>query len=82
MLFVNNIILLFKVNKLLNYYKVVGIGVFFYIDLIIFIQDKLILVRVYMVFMFDENKKVSYVFLYYDRIGIIELINVVFGDIE
>jgi hypothetical protein len=32
--------------------------------------------------MFDENKKINHALLYYDRTGIVELTNVVFGNTE
>ena len=82
MSFANNTILPLKINKPSNYYKVVGTGVLLYTDLTISLQDKSTSVRAHMVFMFDENKKVSHAFLYYDRTGIIELTNVVFGKTE
>ena len=82
MSFANNTILPLKINKPSNYYKLVGTGVLLYTDLTISLQDKSTSVRAHMVFMFDENKKVSHAFLYYDRTGIIELTNVVFGETD
>ncbi len=80
--FTNNTFLPLKVNKPSNYYKLVGTGVLAYTDLTISIQDKSTSVRQHMVFMFDENKKINHALLYYDRTGIIELTNVVFGKTE
>lgn len=82
MSFTNNTFLPIKVNTASNYYKLVGTGVLAYTDLTISLQDKSTSVRQHMVFMFDENKKISHALLYYDRTGIIELTNVVFGETE
>ena len=82
MSFTNNTFLPIKVNTASNYYKLVGTGVLAYTDATISLQDKSTSVRMHMVFMFDENKKISHALLYYDRTGIIELTNVVFGETE
>jgi len=82
MSFTNNTFLPIKVNKASNYYKLVGTGVLAYTDLTISLQDKSTSVRQHIVFMFDENKKISHALLYYDRTGIIELTNVVIGETE
>lgn len=82
MSFANNTFLPLKVNKPSNYYKLVGTGVLAYTDITISMQDKTTSVRQHMVFMFDENKKINHVLLYYDRTGIIELTNVVFGNTD
>ncbi len=80
--FTNNTLLPLKVNKPTNYYKVVGSGVLAYTDMTIVLKDKSTTVRQHAVFMFNDDKKVSHVFLYYDRTGIIELTNVVLGETE
>jgi ketosteroid isomerase-like protein len=80
--FTNNTFLPIKVNTPSNYYMLVGTGVLTYTDLTISIQGKSTSVRQHMVFMFDENKKINHALLYYDRTGIIELTNVVFGATE
>jgi hypothetical protein len=80
--FENNTFLPIKVNKPSNYYKLVGTGVIAYTDLTISIQDKSTSVRQNMVFMFNDDKKVSHALLYYDRTGIIELTNVILGETE
>lgn len=80
--FANNTFLPIKVNKPSNYYKLVGTGVIAYTDLTITIGDKSTSVRQNMVFMFNDDKKISHALLYYDRTGIIELTNVVLGETE
>ena len=80
MTFENNTLLPLKVNKPTNYYKVVGSGVLAYTDMTITMQDKSTSVRQHAVLMFNDDKKVSHVFLYYDRSGIAELTNVVLGE--
>ncbi|MET6990832.1 nuclear transport factor 2 family protein [Sediminicola arcticus] len=80
--FTNNTFLPIKINTASNYYKLVGTGVLAYTDLTISLQDKSTSVRQHIVFMFDENKKISHALLYYDRTGIIELTNVVIGETE
>jgi hypothetical protein len=80
--FANNTFLPIQVNKPSNYYKVVGTGVITYTDLTISIGDKSTSVRQNMVYMFNDAKKMTHVFLYYDRTGIVELTNVVLGETE
>ena len=80
--FANHTFLPIQVNKPSNYYKVVGKGVIAYTDLTISIGDKSTSVRQNMVYMFNDDKKMTHVFLYYDRTGIIELTNVVLGETE
>lgn len=80
--FENNTLLPLKVNKPSNYYKLVGTGVIAYTDLTISIGDKSTSVRQNMVYMFNDDKKMTHVLLYYDRTGIIELTNVVLGGAE
>ena len=80
--FANNTFLPIQINKPSNYYKVVGTGVITYTDLTISIGDKSTSVRQNMVYMFNDAKKMTHVFLYYDRTGIIELTNVVLGETE
>ena len=80
MSFKNNTLLPLKVNKPTNYYKVVGSGVLAYTDMTIAIQDKSTSVRQHAVLMFNDDKKVSHVFLYYDRTGIMELTSIVLGE--
>ncbi|MFT7666964.1 MAG: hypothetical protein ACI9O8_001306 [Patiriisocius sp.] len=82
MSFTNNTLLPLKVNKPTNYYKVVGSGVLAYTDMTITLQDKSTSVRQHAVVMFNDDKKISHLFLYYDRSGIKELTNVVFGETE
>jgi hypothetical protein len=69
-----------KVNKPTNYYKAVGSGALCYTDITIALGDKSTTVRQHGVFLFNDDMKISNIFLYYDRTGIIELTNVVFGD--
>ena len=78
--FTNNTFLPIKINKPSNYYKLVGTGVISYTDMKISIDDKSTSVRQNIVFMFNDDKKINHVLLYYDRTGIIDLTNVVFGD--
>ena len=80
--FANNTFLPIQVNKPSNYYKLVGTGVIAYTDLTISIEDKSTSVRQNMVYMFNDDKKMTHAFLYYDRTGIIELTNVVLGETE
>ena len=82
LVFTNNSFLPLKINKPSNHYKLVGTGVISYTDLTISIGDKSTSVRQNIVFMFNNDKKISHALLYYDRTGIIELTNVVFGDTE
>ncbi len=80
--FSNNTLLPLKINTPSNYYKVTGSGVLAYTDLTITLGDKSTSVRQHMVYMFNDDMKISHCFLYYDRTGIIELTNVVFGEPE
>ncbi len=80
--FANNTLLPLKINTPSNYYKVTGSGVLAYTDLTITLGDKSTSVRQHMVFMFNDDMKISHCFLYYDRSGIIELTNVVLGETE
>lgn len=80
--FANNTFLPIQINKPSNYYKLVGTGVIAYTDLTISIEDKSTSIRQNMVYMFNDDKKMTHVFLYYDRTGIIELTNVVLGETE
>ena len=82
MTFTNTTFLPIKVNKPSNYYKLVGTGVLSYVDLTISLQDKSTSVRQHIVFMFNDDKKITHALLYYDRTGIIELTNVVLGESE
>lgn len=82
MSFANNTLLPLKVNKPTNYYKVVGTGVLAYTDLTISINDKSTSVRLHAVYMFNDDKKISHLFMYYDRTGIIALTNVILGEME
>ncbi|WP_297766421.1 hypothetical protein [uncultured Muriicola sp.] len=80
--FANNTLLPLKINTPSNYYKVTGSGVLAYTDLTITLGDKSTSVRQHMVYMFNDDMKISHCFLYYDRSGIIELTNVVLGETE
>lgn len=80
MSFGKNTLLPLKVNKPTNYYKAVGSGVLAYTDITITLKDQSTTVRQHGVFMFNDDKKISNVFLYYDRSGIKELTNVVLGE--
>ncbi len=71
--FSNNTFLPLKINSPSNYYKVTGSGVLAYTDLTLTIGDKSTSVRQHMVYMFNDDMKISHCFLYYDRAGIIEL---------
>ena len=82
MSFSKNTLLPIKVNKPTNYYKAVGSGVLAYTDITITIEDKSTTVRQHGVFMFNDDMKISTVFLYYDRTGITALTNVVLGETE
>jgi hypothetical protein len=82
MSFAKNTLLPIKVNKPTNYYKAVGSGVLAYTDITITLKDQSTTVRQHGVFMFNDDMKISTVFLYYDRSGIKELTNVVFGETE
>ena len=78
--FENHTFLPLQVNEPSNYYKVVGTGVIAYTDLTISIGDQSTSVRQNMVYMFNDDKKMTHVFLYYDRTGIVELTKVVLGE--
>jgi hypothetical protein len=78
--FTNHTLLPLKVNKPSNYYKVVGSGVLSYADATITLGEKSTTVRQHIVFMFNDRKKISHAFLYYDRTGIIELTNVILSE--
>jgi hypothetical protein len=80
MTFAKNTLLPIKVNKPTNYYKAVGSGVLAYTDITIELKDQSKTVRQHGVFMFNNDMKISNVFLYYDRTGIKELTNVVLGE--
>jgi hypothetical protein len=82
MSFAKNTLLPLKVNKPTNYYKAVGAGVLAYTDITITIKDQSATVRQHGVFMFNDDMKVSNVFLYYDRTGIKELSNVTLGEVN
>ncbi|MGB5419086.1 MAG: nuclear transport factor 2 family protein [Algibacter sp.] len=82
MTFAKNTLLPIKVNKPTNYYKAVGSGVLAYTDMTITLKEQSTTVRQHAVMMFNDDMKISNVFLYYDRTGIIELTNVVFGETE
>ncbi len=59
-----------------------GSGVLAYTDITIELKDQSTTVRQHGVFMFNNDMKISNVFLYYDRTGIKELTNVVLGETE
>ena len=80
MTFSKNTLLPIKVNKPTNYYKAVGSGVLAYTDITIAIKDQSTTVRQHAVMMFNDDMKISNVFLYYDRTGILALTNVVLGE--
>lgn len=82
MSFSKNTLLPLKVNKPTNYYKAVGSGVLAYTDITITIEDQSTTVRQHGVFMFNDDMKISTVFLYYDRTGITALTNVALGETE
>lgn len=82
MTFEKNTLLPIKVNKPTNYYKAVGSGVLAYTDITIALGDQSTTVRQHAVMMFNDDMKINNVFLYYDRTGIRELTNVVFGETE
>ena len=82
MTFAKNTLLPIKVNKPTNYYKAVGSGVLAYTDMTITLKEQSTTVRQHAVMMFNDDMKISNVFLYYDRTGIMELTNVVFGETE
>ncbi|WP_273568213.1 nuclear transport factor 2 family protein [Maribacter halichondriae] len=82
MTFAKNTLLPIKANKPTNYYKAVGSGVLAYTDMTITLKEQSTTVRQHAVIMFNDDMKISNVFLYYDRTGIMELTNVVFGETE
>jgi len=82
MTFAKNTLLPIKVNKPTNYYKAMGSGVLAYTDVTITLNEQSTTVRQHAVMMFNDDMKISNVFLYYDRTGILELTNVVLGETE
>lgn len=82
MSFAEHTLLPIKLNRPSNQYKVVGTGVIAYTDLTIAIGDRSTSVRQNLVFMFNKDKKVSHVFLYYDRSAILEFTKVALGGTE
>ena len=63
-----------QVNKPLKYYNVVGTAVLAYFDNLMVYKGQPTSVRMHWVFTFDDDKKITRVFSYYDRTGIIETV--------
>ncbi|MCX2745530.1 nuclear transport factor 2 family protein [Mangrovivirga sp. M17] len=74
--FTNHSLLPLKINEGNNYYNVKGTGVLAYNDINLTLGEKSNSTRQHVVFMFNDNKKITHAFLYYDRTGFAEITDV------
>jgi len=65
-----------KTNKSTDQYNVVGVVVLYYGDVTIYGKAGSTIVRQHIVFSFNDDDKIQKVFSYYDRTGIVQLLNV------
>ena len=74
--FFNTNFLCVKTNIATNYYNVIGVLVLYYGDTTITTKNGSITVRQHLVYSFNDDKKIQKVFLYYDRSGFDDLLDV------
>ncbi|QJP35073.1 hypothetical protein F0365_12070 [Nonlabens sp. Ci31] len=76
MQFYNSDFMPLKTNKSTDQYNVVGVVVLYYGDVTIYGKAGSTIVRQHIVFSFNDDDKIQKVFSYYDRTGIVQLLNV------
>lgn len=74
--FFNTNFLCARTNIPTNYYNVIGVLVLYYGDTTITTKNGSITVRQHLVYSFNDDKKIQKVFLYYDRSGFDDLLDV------
>jgi hypothetical protein len=65
-----------RTNRSNDQYNVVGVVVLYYGDITIYGKAGSTIVRQHLVFSFNDDDKIKNIFSYYDRTGIVQLLNV------
>jgi hypothetical protein len=76
MQFYNSDFMPLRTNRPNDQYNVVGVVVLYYGDITIYGKAGSTIVRQHLVFSFNDNDKIKNIFSYYDRTGIVQLLNV------
>jgi hypothetical protein len=76
MQFYNSDFMPLRTNRSNDQYNVVGVVVLYYGDITIYGKAGSTIVRQHLVFSFNDDDKIKNIFSYYDRTGIVQLLNV------
>jgi hypothetical protein len=80
MQFYNSDFMPLRTNRSNDQYNVVGVVVLYYGDITIYGKAGSTIVRQHLVFSFNDDDKIQNIFSYYDRTGIVQLLNVDLGS--